>query len=288
MQGLVVTAAMVIAESFQVGLNTLIKVAITKGMSNFLFIFYANVTGLIFLLPSTFIFHRNRAPPKITISIICKLFVLGTLRFGVQTLTYTGIEYGSPTLATAMMDLNPAFTFILAIISRMEKLDLKKQSSQAKSLGTVISIVGALIVAFCKGTTLNGPLHSQQSDWVIAGFLLAAASFLLSILLIFQAIFLVTIRNVVSAWGCRTKGPVFFAMFQPLGIVIALVMGVAFLGDTLYLGRLIGAAIITIGFYAVIWGQAKEEKIVSDESGISSSVSTTSRAPLLQNSVMET
>jgi hypothetical protein len=36
----------------------------------------------------------------------------------VQTLMYTGIGYSSPTLSSAMVDLLPAFTFILAVISR--------------------------------------------------------------------------------------------------------------------------------------------------------------------------
>lgn len=54
-----------------------------------------------------------------------------------------------------------------------------------------------------------------------------------------QAIFLMSIRNVVAAWACRKKGPVFVAMFNPLGLVIALGMGVIFLGDTLYMGRYI-------------------------------------------------
>ncbi|KAJ7953657.1 WAT1-related protein [Quillaja saponaria] len=336
MKGVGVTIAMVTVESLQVVLNIIIKVEITEGMSNFVFFVYSNTFALFFLLPSTFIFHRNRAPPQITISIICKILVLGLLSFSVLAFNNIGIGYGSPTLASTMVDLTPACTFILAIISRTEKLDLKMRSSQAKSLGTVISIAGALIVTFCKGMTLNGPLHSQQSDWIIGGVLLAASSFCLSVLfnvltwiikeypaelvvtsiacifetiqsfivalivernpkawilrpdmelfaILYSAIFCSTIRNAVQVWACRTKGPVYVAMFKPLGIVIALVLGVVFLGDTLYLGRLIGAAIIVIGFFAVIWGQTRKEKIVSEESGISSSVSTSSKTPLLQN-----
>lgn len=33
------------------------------------------------------------------------------------------------------------------------------------------------------------------------------------------------------------KGPVYVAMFKPLAIIIAVTMGVALLGDSLYLGR---------------------------------------------------
>ncbi|GKE68057.1 WAT1-related protein isoform X2, partial [Tanacetum coccineum] len=44
--------------------------------------------------------------------------------------------------------------------------------------------------------------------------------------------------NVVAQiWVLRLKGPVYVAMFKPLTIVIAVIMGVLFLGDSLHLGR---------------------------------------------------
>lgn len=33
-------------------------------------------------------------------------------------------------------------------------------------------------------------------------------------------------------------GPVFVAMFKPLGIIITVVVGIIFMGETFYLGRL--------------------------------------------------
>lgn len=48
---------------------------------------------------------------------------------------------------------------------------------------------------------------------------------------------MVATRSVVAAWACRKKGPVYVALFSPLGMVIAVVMGITFLGDNLYLGR---------------------------------------------------
>lgn len=38
-------------------------------------------------------------------------------------------------------------------------------------------------------------------------------------------------------WCIRRKGPLFVAMFHPLGIVIAAALGIIFLGDIFYLGR---------------------------------------------------
>ncbi|XP_061370147.1 WAT1-related protein At5g40210-like [Gastrolobium bilobum] len=340
-----VTAAMVAAQFLEVGLNTLIKAATNNGMSNYVFVVYSNLLALCFLLPSTLLYHRKRAPPPIPTSILCTIFLLSCLSTAVQTLMYNGIGYSSPTLASAMVDLVPAFTFILAVIFRMENLNLKLHSCQAKVIGTVVSIAGALIVTLYKGVPLtSGPLRnivmggsgsylSVQSFWLLGGFLLAIASFCLSVLFIVQtwiiknypeelvvtticcsfvvvlsaivaliaegdpkawvfrtdkefvavcyaAIFVVSMRSVVFTWACRKKGPVYVAMFNPLGMVIALGTGLIFLGDNLYLGSLIGAATIAIGFYAVMWAQAQEENVVNKKEETYDSAST-STTPLL-------
>ncbi|GAU36891.1 hypothetical protein TSUD_220600 [Trifolium subterraneum] len=98
----------------------------------------------------------------------------------------------------------------------------------------------------------------------------------------YSAIFVVSMRSVVYTWTFRKKGPIYVAMFYPLGMVIALGMGVIFLGDSLYLGSMIGAAIIAIGFYAVIWAQAQEEQETSENN-----ISSSSSAPLLSTKNMD-
>lgn len=52
-----------------------------------------------------------------------------------------------------------------------------------------------------------------------------------------QAVFGVGVRNIIVAWACKLKGPLFVSMFKPVGMIAASVMGVSLLGDTLYLGR---------------------------------------------------
>ncbi|KAJ0112997.1 hypothetical protein Patl1_02692 [Pistacia atlantica] len=80
--------------------------------------------------------------------------------------------------------------------------------------------------------------------------------------------------NVVRAWGLYMKGPLYIASFRPLSIAIAAVMGFILLGDALYLGSVIGAVIICMGFYGVLWGKVNEED--------SSFVAVESKTPLLQ------
>ncbi|XP_059656020.1 WAT1-related protein At3g28050-like [Cornus florida] len=346
-----IIVVLVITEFLEVGLNTLTKAAMSRGMSNFVFVVYSNALASCFLLPATFIFHRFRPWPQLTFSIICRIFLLSLLGFSVQTCVYIGIRYSSPTLASAMIDLTPAFTFILAIITRMEKLNLKAQSSQAKSIGTIISITGAFIVTFYKGQPiiffrsasdlLHRPVLSSQSNWIAGGFLLAVASFFLALLYVVQtwiirdypselmvtliacafvtiqstivaliaerepsawelrldiellticyaAIAVVALRSVCHSWALRKKGPVFVTMFKPLGMVIAIVMGVTFLGDTLHIGSVIGATVIAVGFYSVMWGKAREEKTAEElENGICGRHSSSTKVPLLQNKSMD-
>lgn len=53
-------------------------------------------------------------------------------------------------------------------------------------------------------------------------------------------------------------------------------------GSILLLCSVIGAAVIALGFYAVIWGQAQEDKTIGNR-GVCCSESCSPKVPLLQN-----
>jgi hypothetical protein len=80
-EGASVTAAMVAAQFLEMGSNTLLKSATNDGMSIFIFTFYSNLLALCFLLPSTFFYHRKRAPPLISTSIFFRMFLFSCLRY---------------------------------------------------------------------------------------------------------------------------------------------------------------------------------------------------------------
>ncbi|KAF5479555.1 hypothetical protein F2P56_000365 [Juglans regia] len=338
--------AMVTMECTNVGLNTLFKAATLKGMSYHVFVVYAYAIAAIVLLPAPFVSRRSRVLPPLNFSIMSKIGFLGLIGSSSQIMGYTGINFSSPTLASAISNLVPAFTFILAILFRMEKIALRSTSSLAKILGTIVSVSGAFVVTLFKGPpiviaqpsslSLSQPLSSENSNWVIGGLLLTAEYILVPLWYIVQAqimkeypneltviffynlcvsiiaavvaiiaekdsnawrlesnIALVSVvcsglfgsflNNAVHAWALRVKGPLYVATFKPLSIAIAVAMGVMFLGDTLHLGSLFGATIISIGFYTVIWGKAKEE--IGEDYVVESleSPSTTQKAPLLQS-----
>ncbi len=66
---------------------------------------------------------------------------------------------------------------------RIEKLEWSSSSSQAKLLGTIVSITGASVVTFNKGPPImmtpssSQLLLSPQSSWILGGILLTADAF---------------------------------------------------------------------------------------------------------------
>ncbi|XVF16472.1 hypothetical protein REPUB_Repub10bG0033800 [Reevesia pubescens] len=344
--------AMVTMECANVGLNTLFKAATLKGMSYHVFIVYAYAIAALVLLPAPFFSYRSRVLPPLSFPILCKIGLLGLIGGSSQIVGYTGINYSSPTLASAISNLTPAFTFILAIIFRMEKLVWKRGSSLAKVMGTIISIIGAFVVTLYKGPAIviastpsmslqqplnsSSGLHSANPNWVLGGVFLTAEYILVPLWYIVQTqimkeypseltvvffynlcvsfiaaivglaternanawrirpdialasvvcsgLFGSCLNNTVHAWALRLKGPFFVSMFKPLSIAIAVAMGVMFLGDTLHLGSLIGATIISIGFYTVMWGKAKEETAEDCGNGASIDSPSSHKVPLLQS-----
>ncbi|XP_076922647.1 WAT1-related protein At2g39510-like [Bidens hawaiensis] len=57
----------------------------------------------------------------------------------------------------------------------------------------------------------------------------------------------------------KAKGPVFVTAFNPLSMVIVAVLGSFVLAESLNLGRVLGAVVIVMGLYLVIWGKSKDE-----------------------------
>lgn len=51
-------------------------------------------------------------------------------------------------------------------------------------------------------------------------------------------------RVTMTSWCVKRRGPVYVAMFKPLGILCAVVLGIVFLGDQLYRGRYLIIALV--------------------------------------------
>ncbi|KAK6267393.1 hypothetical protein QUC31_018230 [Theobroma cacao] len=178
--------AMAAVECSNVVQNILFKAASSKGMSYYIFIAYAYILATLALLPLICLLFR-KGLPKFEFPLISRLCFLGLVGFAGQLCAYKGLELGSPTLSSAIGNLTPAFTFILAVFFRMEKVALRSSSTRAKIIGTIASMSGASVVVLYKGPEVQQPLGSSQSKWVFSGLLLAASYLLSSFWYIIQS-----------------------------------------------------------------------------------------------------
>ncbi|KAJ0112995.1 hypothetical protein Patl1_02694 [Pistacia atlantica] len=103
-------ATMVSLECSGVGLSVIYKEATLKGMSNYGFITYSFAIATLVLLPFAF---YSTVLPSVRFPFIFRICLLGLIGSLAQILGSKGIAYSSPTLASAMSNITPAFTFTL-------------------------------------------------------------------------------------------------------------------------------------------------------------------------------
>lgn len=310
------------------GMNIITKVSLNRGMSHYVLVVYRHAFATAAIAPFAFFLER-KLRPKMTFSIFMQIFVLGLLGPVIdQNFYYAGLKFTSPTFSCAMSNMLPAMTFVMAVLCRMEKVDIKKLRCQAKVLGTIVTVGGAMLMTLYKGHVINflwsNHLHSHASssnvsastgysdkDWVKGSILLILATLAWASFFIVQNItmrlytaplsltclvcFLGTLQSIAvtfvmehkaSVWTIgwdmnllaaayagivsssiayyvqglvmEKRGPVFVTAFSPLMMIIVAIMGSFILAEKIFVGGVLGAILIVIGLYSVLWGKYKE------------------------------
>ncbi|KAG8374943.1 hypothetical protein BUALT_Bualt10G0048100 [Buddleja alternifolia] len=125
------------------GFAIVAKAALNQGTSHYTFAVYRNAIAALLFAPFA-------------------LFLESPV-FG-QNLFYAGMNYTTATVTSAMCNLIPALTFLLAWILRLEKVNFKRIPSHAKIWGTVVTVGGAMIMTLIKGPVLGLPwTHESHS-----------------------------------------------------------------------------------------------------------------------------
>ncbi|KAK7814685.1 wat1-related protein [Quercus suber] len=160
------------------GLSIIGKFALNKGMSQFVFIVYRYAIATVVIAPFAFVLDRKKRL-KLTFSVFAKIVFLALLgkkrlklTFSVfakivflallgpvicQNLFYTGMKYTTATYARAIDNILPAFAFSMAWILGLEKVNIWRWRGQAKVLGTIVTVGGALLMTLVKGPMLSLP-----------------------------------------------------------------------------------------------------------------------------------
>ncbi|RWW54903.1 hypothetical protein BHE74_00038489 [Ensete ventricosum] len=196
----------------------------------------------------------------------------------------------------------------LFFVIRMEKIDIKKRRSQAKVVGTLVTVIGALLMILYTGPAIEfvrtkGRSHhaddgsKNESHWLVGTFMLlfrlslstlicltgAGQSGALALVMersakpwsigfdtrlftaVYSGIMCSGIAYYVQGMVMKERGPVFVTAFNPLCMIITAITSSIILAEEITLGRLLGAVIIVIGLYFLIWGKSKDHLMQPSE-----------------------
>ncbi|XP_050157141.1 WAT1-related protein At1g25270-like isoform X2 [Malus sylvestris] len=278
LHGLKPVLLMVVVQFAFAGVNVLYKLAANDGMNLRILVAYRFIFATAFILPIA-LFIERKSRPKLTWMVLLQGFLSGLFGGSLsQNLYIESLALTSATFASAIVQLTPAITFILAITFRLENLSLRSPAGKAKMLGTLMGIGGAMLLTFYKGVEFNiwsthvDLLHSHlassphtDSGNRLLGCLLALGScFCYATWLIIQGTMATGLSVTFIALCIRMRGPLFVSVFNPLMLVLVAIVGSLALDEKLHLGSVLGAVLIVIGLYAVLWGKGKEIEKMSN------------------------
>ncbi|XP_039841349.1 WAT1-related protein At5g07050-like [Panicum virgatum] len=167
--------AMISLQFGYAGMNVLTKVSLNQGMSHYVLVVYRHAFATLSIAPFALVLER-KVRPKMTWSIFWQIFVLAMLGPVIdQNFYYAGLKFTGPTFACAMSNTLSAMTFVMAVIFRMEKLDMKKVRCQAKVAGTLVTVAGAMLMTLYKGPLMKLAWTRHASSPAGGGAAAAAA-----------------------------------------------------------------------------------------------------------------
>ncbi|KAM2437985.1 hypothetical protein TB1_014288 [Malus domestica] len=198
-------SAMILVQLIYGGSNVLMKLSLQEGLNQIVFVVYRHVLAMVLVGPFAYVLERKQRP-SLSFSIAAKIFALASLGTTIHlNLYYAGLAYTSATVGCALSNVIPALTFLVAVLLRMEKLNIRSTRGQAKVVGTLLCLGGSLIFTFWKGGYLYkgffekplihgfnaesvGKIRHVKENWIKGSVLILTSYTAWSAWLILQAV----------------------------------------------------------------------------------------------------
>ncbi|CAL0308532.1 unnamed protein product [Lupinus luteus] len=165
--GFVPLLLMVFVQFVYAGMNITSKLAILSGMNPLILVAYRQIFATVSIVPFAY-WLEWKTLPKMTKRIVYQIILSSLLGVtGNQVLFFVGLKYSTATIACALTNLLPAFTFILAVIFRQENVRIKDKAGIGKVMGTLLCVGGALLLSFYHGKTIGlgeSSIHLRFAD----------------------------------------------------------------------------------------------------------------------------
>uniref|UniRef100_A0A7N0RI12 EamA domain-containing protein n=1 Tax=Kalanchoe fedtschenkoi TaxID=63787 RepID=A0A7N0RI12_KALFE len=211
------------------GVALLTRAALLKGMSTPVFVFYRQSLATLVMAPVAFLssgrysrfWMKRSAESSMGLRSFGLIFLASLIGVTMnQNVYFEGLYLASSSMASAMSNLTPAVTFVVAFALGFEKLKLRSLRSIAKIFGTMFCVSGAMCMALLRGPKLlnlrqHHPLQSINNllfgsstggdeEWFLGSEFLFASSCCWSTWLILQVPVSKSYPDHVSlsAWMC--------------------------------------------------------------------------------------
>ncbi|KAB5568186.1 hypothetical protein DKX38_001979 [Salix brachista] len=275
------------------GFHVVSRAALNMGVSKLVFPVYRNIIALLLLLPFAY-FLEKKERPALTLNFALQFFLLALVgiekvrinrRDGIAKVLGTvccvaGASvitlYNGPVIYSPAPQLNrPAPMFVSLGDARGKNWTL----GCIYLIGHCLAWSGWLVLQapVLKKYPARLSVTSYTCFFGLIQFLVIAAFMerdpqawifhsggeLFTIL--YAGVVASGIAFAVQIWCIDRGGPVFVAVYQPVQTLVVAIMASIALGEEFYLGGIIGAALIIVGLYLVLWGKNEEKKFLALE-----------------------
>ncbi|OVA06907.1 Drug/metabolite transporter [Macleaya cordata] len=153
--------------------------ALLQGMSPRVFVVYRQAIATLVLAPIAYFSQLggNKSRSSLGMRSFSLIFVASLIGYVTinQNIYFEGLYLASSSIASAMGNLVPAITFLIAALVGFEKVNIRSLSTVAKILGTIVCVSGAVCMAFAKGPKLLNTTEFSQQNSLILHYYSAAA-----------------------------------------------------------------------------------------------------------------
>ncbi|CAN6720228.1 unnamed protein product [Malus baccata var. baccata] len=279
-QGLKPVMMMLVVQAAYVGMNISYKLVAEVGMNFTVLVAYRNMFSAALMLPLALIFERATMAQN----------------FYIESLGLTSATY-----AVAFNNLIPVITFLIALCFRYiviwstdvnllrkyshQNSHVLHRNTRTQLLGSVLalcsSISFALWLIFQKKMTRDYPC--QYSSTALMSIMASIQSTAFALcrerdwsqwklgwdIKLFTAVYSGVITSglvlTLTAWCVRMRGPLFVAIFNPLGLLLVGLAATLLLDEKLHLGSILGGVLIICGLYMVLWSKREELKTMTEQ-----------------------
>ncbi|KAI8003770.1 WAT1-related protein [Camellia lanceoleosa] len=187
---------MVIAQIGYTFLYFITEASFNHGMNPHVYITYRHIVGGFAMLPFAYFLER-KTRPKLTVALFLEIFVVSLLGASLTlNMYFASLRYTSPTFLASMVNTIASLTFVMAVVLRLEVLDIRNRRGIAKVLGTLVSLAGVMAMTLYKGPIVRELGHpfihvhgktSIKENWLKGSILTVASCISWSIWYIMQA-----------------------------------------------------------------------------------------------------